>query len=764
MLDDLSAELPIDESRTPSKEIEEAVDAVISDESVPTQTGEIPEWVQALGSETSAGESADSEIVPDDDIPEFQEALGEEIKTEEAFEPISKTGEALMDHEDKIPDLGPEDEDAALAWMESLAAKQGVDEEELLTAPDERKSAPPDWVQQLSSQSKPIEKEDEEILEAITTDEIDETDEQVPDLELEPSRLSLETTSEPPEETEGGPDWLQDLIEETTTEEIIPMLNEQATDIKQTDEETEPADDQVPNWILELAEESIDIPAEDTIEESALIEGDTQPITITEDEPEPSEVFSPELEVVRDTTSSEEEIDFEAIETIIEERIEEVTLHPSDDPETTPSIESEIPDWLKRAAISESAQPAEEIIDQELETAEWSTAEDVEESIQPSEPLPMAETEKAEDELEIPEWIISEDVVEEVFDTPEALQPLEEKIIEDEFEIPEWRTDDFSAEPELSDLLQSVETELVEEQPEISTEPVDSAAEEPSEIPIIVQPLTEEEVEEESEIPDWISDQEAETGIETVEPILPIEAEKKDEEPEITEWIEAEKVEGWFEESEPVESIGVDFPEEIKPIPEPMGKPDIEEIVEARMSTDSPEMPDEALSETLVEDSPPPLVNLNTASFKVLKRLPGIGPVLAQTIIDYRAAHGVFPNVDSLQDVPGIGSITLEILRDSVNVETKEEPVSLPGSPEEKNLRDGRSALEKGNISEAYDQYSKLIEDEHLLDNVIEDMKEALYRYPIEVSIYELLGDAYLRTDQIREAIDTYTKAEELLK
>ena len=146
-----------------------------------------------------------------------------------------------------------------------------------------------------------------------------------------------------------------------------------------------------------------------------------------------------------------------------------------------------------------------------------------------------------------------------------------------------------------------------------------------------------------------------------------------------------------------------------------------------------------------------------------LDRLPGIGPVLAQTIIDYRETHGSFPSVDSLQAVPGIGSKNLEKLRECVKVEIKEEPVSLPEFSEEKILSEGRNALEQGNISKAYDQYSKLIENEQMLDKVIEDMKDTLHRYPIEVSVYELLGDAYLRTDQIQAAIDTYTKAEELL-
>jgi competence protein ComEA len=52
---------------------------------------------------------------------------------------------------------------------------------------------------------------------------------------------------------------------------------------------------------------------------------------------------------------------------------------------------------------------------------------------------------------------------------------------------------------------------------------------------------------------------------------------------------------------------------------------------------------------------PPEKVNLNSATVADLDGLPGIGPVLAQRIIDYRDQQGPFASVDQLDDVPGIG-------------------------------------------------------------------------------------------------------------
>jgi competence protein ComEA len=56
-------------------------------------------------------------------------------------------------------------------------------------------------------------------------------------------------------------------------------------------------------------------------------------------------------------------------------------------------------------------------------------------------------------------------------------------------------------------------------------------------------------------------------------------------------------------------------------------------------------------------------VDLNSATAEQLDALPGIGPVTAQKIIDYRQAHGPFRSVDDLDAIPGIGPSRIEDLR-----------------------------------------------------------------------------------------------------
>ncbi|MDN5344700.1 MAG: competence protein ComEA [Clostridia bacterium] len=61
-------------------------------------------------------------------------------------------------------------------------------------------------------------------------------------------------------------------------------------------------------------------------------------------------------------------------------------------------------------------------------------------------------------------------------------------------------------------------------------------------------------------------------------------------------------------------------------------------------------------------------VNINTATLAELDTLPGIGPTLAQRILDYRQEKGVFRTIEDLKNVAGIGEKKFADLKDRVTV------------------------------------------------------------------------------------------------
>ena len=180
------------------------------------------------------------------------------------------------------------------------------------------------------------------------------------------------------------------------------------------------------------------------------------------------------------------------------------------------------------------------------------------------------------------------------------------------------------------------------------------------------------------------------------------------------------------------------------------------EMVEAELPTQEPEIqPGELLA-----------LDINSASLAQLEQLPGVGFVAAQKIITYREENGPFSSIEDLTRVDGIKLALIETLRAQLTTAIPElveeaEPVI---ETEESIFANARRALAEGEIGFASDLYNRLVARRADLEQVIADMQNALYRYPLDINFWQIMGDAYLRTDKLQEALDAYTEAEELLR
>ncbi len=66
---------------------------------------------------------------------------------------------------------------------------------------------------------------------------------------------------------------------------------------------------------------------------------------------------------------------------------------------------------------------------------------------------------------------------------------------------------------------------------------------------------------------------------------------------------------------------------------------------------------------TVAKKQIPHDVNINTADKEMLTQLPGVGPVTADAILEYRTASGQFKSIDELTNIKGIGDKTLAKLK-----------------------------------------------------------------------------------------------------
>jgi competence ComEA-like helix-hairpin-helix protein len=389
----------------------------------------------------------------------------------------------------------------------------------------------------------------------------------------------------------------------------------------------------------------------------------------------------------------------------------------------TEAAAGELPEWL-REPQAEEVKPAETpaLSDEDAAFA-WLESLAVKQGA--NEALLMRPEDRPE---ETPTWV-QEQVKKETGELKQPEEPLPEWLLEQapqpeptelpqiEEALPEWLQAEAEAPAE-------VEAEMVEMAP---VEPVSEAA----------PPITEEAA------PAYLEVQAAELPSEVIE--VPVEEVPTEEAaqppaaeamPELPSWL-AEMEEAPSEEEEPIWQPPEEVP--LAPI-----------VAEAA--------PVEA------GEAPPEKINLNTAGLVELERLPGVGFIRAQSVINFRDSHGAFNSVEELAQVSGFDTALAAELSQWLYIETARPTIEAALKDYPATLIQARNALLQGNQSEALVHYNSLIKTRQTLPEVIRDLHEALYRFPIDINIWQALGDAYARNGQIQDALNAYTKAEELLR
>ncbi len=656
----------------------------VEEEDDPSLHSGVTDWLTTKEQEE---EEDFAEAVPASDIPDWLKDLGQELpETSDSTlteEPAPSAGslETSFDIGDLGKDAGSygEDfglEDDAMAWLESLAAKQGAKEEELLIKPENRQDTNiPSWLAEITDEE-PAEEPLEAVEQADVPDwlrgmgdepePVAQTPVAIPDLDFGDD-LKIE-------EEEEVPTFFEDLdmpvAEETSTQPAPPSLEDDedaamawlealATKHGAKEEEllTAPADrsEDVPEWLQGILgedttpEEELGTPVaendfadlfgeEETLEptetdQAFAFDLDAEPVSALDEELPPTEAAAPQTTV--DDAALDEDAALAWLESL-------AMKHGVKEEELLTAVESrpdETPDWVN--VVAEEAR------------AEEARAEELANLVSP---------EPAGDELDFLSDLAQEaEGTDEVDWLAEEIEPAEASAHEDAA----W----------LADLHEEEEVALLEPADDVPEWLTSSAA-------------------------DWISATAATSAVETP---------AQEEETEVPSWLLEEPV----------------------PAEEPVEEPAAEKA----------EIPSWLLEEDKIDETPLPIFKVDQQEVSV-------------PAIVYNPEPEPEPVWEPEPEPEPAG-------------EPEPEPVfEAPAALETGEvLTQARSTLSTGDVAVAAQYYEKLIRNNQNVDEAIHDITEALNtRYPVDIGLWQTLGDAFVKKNKLQDALDSYTKAEELLR
>jgi tetratricopeptide (TPR) repeat protein len=626
-------------------------------------------------------------------------------------------------------------DDDAMAWLEGLAAKQGAKEEELLTKPGDRSEEMPDWLRSTR----------EEAAFSAIPEPVPAKDETLP---LEPfsppaGELGIQTPL-PPEIPPTEP----------TVEPVQPM--------------SVPAETLVPEEGMARIEENPKL--EDFQPEQIGTSEEIPPVIPIEETPQPliteadSDAWLKNL--MGDQTLQPQETQFLASgpseEIPVEKPIEE-TLQPF-----SAGIDKEA--WTDESIIGQTAQPEEIQIPavplvEELQTSATPLSEEIQTSAAaPSEELPPEKLPAVtpqpftlKDESEA--W--RETVTADQNIQPEEIQTKTNIPVE---EIPSEKPAGGTPQPTSLD----VDTDAWLEEPEITEQKIQA------------EELLPSSTQQGEAQPEWMQTPTPEPVVPKKTPVSEAPSAPQEEDITITSWLNKHDVEAALGKARSTSHAAPS-----KELPK-------EELPDWLKEPEKPTVPEKATEESAIPEIAP----------KADERIPGwLGQAARPAEMEAETIPA--PSIPPEQEMPAWVDETTPVIKPPAPttpgewISAEEKPVPIPEPeeppkpaplpvdtplqrqilggtgmlsripPEDKDaefLSAAQTALDARDIKKSMQEYAKLIKKNRLLDEVIHDLREAIYRFPVDISIWQTLGDASMRANRLQDALDAYTKAEELLR
>lgn len=689
---------------------------------------ETPDWLSELAA-TPSNESSTAQTPGE--MPAWLQS--EEPEAKEA--PISALSTEEPEAQSPVENV-PENPDDAFAWLESLAAKQGAEEETLLTKPEDRVETTPDWLSQVAQpEDMPGETSAEPAAEAAEAPE-GEMPDWLKDIQIEPAaaapaaledlarsfdfvseeETASEANAEPELVQEDVPDWLKDL---QATTEVSPVEEAPEPAAAVAEEPGAPAEEITPALASTAAPSEAPAAEDDAfawLESLAARQGAEEETLLVK--PEERQENPPEW-VQQQMAAGEEQALPQGLESVPTEE----AVIPSEEAESDYSGDV-LPDWMKPTQ-AEAA-----------EAAEGETVPDWLKEV--AEELP-AEQQAASD---LPDWLRSlETTVEETSEPVAAIPEVPAETQPAAAEAPSAEDDAFAWLESLA-AKQGADEETLLTRPEdrVETPPewvaekgvepgeieaveFEAAPAEPTEIgalgfeEITLEPITEEEIapeaaekalaasmEGEEDVPDWLKNLE----------IAPEET--------------AAAIDAVFAMPEPVQE---------EPLVEAQAPSEwMQEIPESPAAVEEQPLP--ATEAAAIEEEPQPVMEAPAAET----------PVVEIPVAESRMEEEVpVMETTTVQKTAPIAEAPLETTVDVLST-----------------LNRAKTALNRGKVQEALADYLTLIKKNQALEEIVQDLENSLYQHPVDIDLWQAMGDAYAHSKRLQDALDAYTKAEELLR